>query len=211
MQGQGFAVDDRLQLQISLCPSFSKRGAHPHRGALFQIRRMTMKVILRADITNVGRQGDIKEVAPGYARNYLVPRRLAMEATAANLKIWDREKTRLQGIREQEINATRTVAERIAATPVTITVKVGDNGRLFGSVTAIHIWQSLSAAGFEIAKHSILLSGPIRELGTQQVGIRLHPEVIAQVTVTVAAEQEPGRETMVSETPETAQPQTSQE
>ena len=149
-----------------------------------------MKVILCTDITNVGKQGEIKDVTAGYARNYLVPRKLVMEATASNLKIWDKRKEKLSKEREKVIDAAKALAAQIEKISLTITVKVGDNGKLFGSVTTAHIAKALEDSGFPVEKHHILLPEPIREAGVSTVGIRLHPEVVANAKVYVVAEKE---------------------
>ena len=149
-----------------------------------------MKVILCADITNVGKQGDIKDVAEGYARNYLVPKELVMEATASNLKIWDKRKEKLSKEREKIIAAAKELAEKIEKTALTITVKVGDNGKLFGSVTTTQIAKALEDSGFAVEKHSILLHSPIREAGTFDFEVRLHPEVLAKAKVWIVEEKE---------------------
>jgi large subunit ribosomal protein L9 len=147
-----------------------------------------MKVILRADITNVGRQGDIKEVAPGFARNFLLPRRLAMEATAANLKVWDREKVKLEKQRDATIASSKELAGKIEKLSLTFTMKVGDSGRLFGSVTNTNIAKLLEENGVTVGRHDILLPEPLKEVGVFDVDIRLHPEVIAKARVEIVAE-----------------------
>jgi len=149
-----------------------------------------MKVILCADITNVGRQGDIKEVTAGFARNFLIPKNLVMEATESNLKIWDKRKEKLAKEREKVILEAKELAEKIEKTSLTITVKIGDNGKLFGSVTTAHISKALEDSGFTVEKHNILLPEPIREAGTYDFDIRLHPEVLAKAKVWVVAEKE---------------------
>lgn len=155
-----------------------------------------MKVILRTDIANVGRQGDIKEVSPGYARNYLLPRQMAMEATEQNLKIWNKEKVKLEKQREKIIADARAVAEKVEKVSLTMPVRVGEAGKLFGSVTSANIAKALEEQGFAIEKHDILLHDPIKELGVFTVDIRLHPEVIAKIKVWVIEEKE------TAETPE---------
>jgi large subunit ribosomal protein L9 len=147
-----------------------------------------MKVILRADITNVGRQGEVKEVAPGFARNYLLPRNLVMEATDANMKLWSREKVKLEKQREQIIKAEQEIAGKIEKTSFTIQVKIGESGKLFGSVTNATIAKLLEDNGFKVDKHSILLSEAIKEVGVYTVDIRLHPEVIAKLKLWVVEE-----------------------
>ena len=149
-----------------------------------------MKVILCADITNVGRQGDIKDVTEGYARNFLLPKSLVMEATPSNLKIWDKRKEKLTKERDKVILEAKELAEKIEKTSLTITVKVGDNGKLFGSVTTSHIAKALEDSGFAVEKHNILLPAPIKEAGTFDFDVRLHPEVLAKAKVWVVEEKE---------------------
>lgn len=149
-----------------------------------------MKVILRTDIANVGRQGDIKEVSPGYARNFLLPRKMAMEATDQNLKLWNKEKVKLEKEREKIITDARALAEKVEKVSITVPVKVGEAGKLFGSVTNATIVKVLAENGFEIEKQEVLLREPIKELGAFVVEVRLHPEVIARVKVWVIEEKE---------------------
>lgn len=147
-----------------------------------------MKVILRTDITNVGRQGEIKEVAAGFARNYLLPKKLVMEANAQNMKIWEREKTRLEKEREEIINNAKAVAEKIEKAEFSIKVKLGENGKIFGSITTAHLAKLFAEQDFVINKHDILLPAPIKEVGKFAINIRLHPEVIAKVSVDIIEE-----------------------
>ncbi len=147
-----------------------------------------MKVILRSDITNVGRQGEIKEVAAGFARNFLLPKKLVMEATSQNLKIWEKEKTRLEKVREEIINNAKVIAEKIEKTEFSIKVKVGENGKIFGSVTTAHLAKLFAEQGFEINKHDILLPAPVKEVGKQTINVRLHPEVMAKVEINIVEE-----------------------
>ena len=147
-----------------------------------------MKVILRTDITNVGRQGEVKDVAAGFARNYLLPKELVMEATAQNMKIWEREKIKLEKIREEVISNAKIVAEKIENTEFSIKVKLGENGKIFGSVTAANLAKLFAEKDFNINKHDMLLPAPIKEVGKISVNIRLHPEVIAKVNIDVVEE-----------------------
>lgn len=147
-----------------------------------------MKVILRSDITNVGRQGEVKEVSAGFARNFLLPKKLVMEATSQNLKIWEREKTRLEKEREEIINEAKIVAEKIEKAEFSIKVKVGENGKIFGSITTEHLAKLFAEQGFTIHKHDILLPASIKEVGKQNVNIRFHPEVIAKVSIDIIEE-----------------------
>lgn len=149
-----------------------------------------MKVILRSDIINVGRQGEVKEVSPGFARNYLVPQNLAMEATFQNLKIWERERARLEKQREEAINVAKEVASKMEAAEFVAKVKIGENGKIFGSITASNISKIFEEKGFEINKRDILLSENIKELGNCEVGVRLHPEVVVKIKLSVINERE---------------------
>lgn len=149
-----------------------------------------MKVILRSDITNVGRQGEVKEVSPGFARNYLVPQNLAMEATPANLKIWERERVKLEKQREEIISAAKEIASKMEAVEFTIKVKIGENGKIFGSVTPANLSKIFEEKGFEVNKRDILLSDNIKEVGNYEVNVRLHPEVVVKVNLAVIGEKE---------------------
>lgn len=147
-----------------------------------------MKVILRTDITNVGRQGEVKDVAAGFARNYLLPKKLVMEATTQNMKVWEREKIKLEKVREEIITNAKIIAEKIENTEFSIKVKLGENGKIFGSVTAANLAKLFAEKDFNINKHDILLPAPIKEIGKISVNIRLHPEVIAKVNIDVVEE-----------------------
>ncbi|MDR1194891.1 MAG: 50S ribosomal protein L9 [Endomicrobium sp.] len=149
-----------------------------------------MKVILRSDITNVGRQGEIKDVSAGFARNYLVPQNLAMEATPQNMKVWEREKVKLEKQRDEIINKSKEIASGMEAGEFVIKVKVGENGKVFGSVTGANIARILEEKGFEVNKRDILLSDSIKELGNYEISVRLHPEVTAKIKLSVISEKE---------------------
>lgn len=144
-----------------------------------------MQVILQQTIEKLGTAGQVVDVAPGYARNYLLPRRLAIEATPANLR-------RLEKIREQiarkaagEKEAAQKLAELLAAVTLTIQRKAGETDQLFGSVTAADIAEALQAHGYQVEKRKILLEEPIKLIGEYEVPLRLHPEVNASVKVQV--------------------------
>jgi large subunit ribosomal protein L9 len=149
-----------------------------------------MKVILRSDITNVGRQGEVKEVSPGFARNYLVPQNLAMEATPANLKIWERERVKFEKKREEIISAAKEIASKMEAVEFTVKVKIGENGKIFGSVTPANLSKIFEEKGFEVNKRDILLSDNIKEVGNYEVNVRFHPEVVVKVKLAVIGEKE---------------------
>ncbi|MCL6482302.1 MAG: 50S ribosomal protein L9 [Firmicutes bacterium] len=144
-----------------------------------------MQVILQQTIEKLGTAGQVVDVAPGYARNYLLPRRLAIEATPANLK-------RLEKIREQfarkaagEKEVAQQLAERLATVTLTIPRKAGETDQLFGSVTAADIAEALHALGYPVEKRKIQLEEPIKLVGEYEVALRLHPEVTAAVKVQV--------------------------
>jgi len=149
-----------------------------------------MKVILRADITNIGRQGNIKDVAAGFARNFLLPKKLAMEATPQNMKIWEREKVKLEKQREEVIANAVSVKDNIEKISFSTKVKVGENGKIFGSITTTHLSKLFAQEGFTINKHEILLPAPVKEVGKLTVNIRLHPEVLAKVEVDIIEEKQ---------------------
>jgi large subunit ribosomal protein L9 len=145
-------------------------------------------VILREDVKALGKAGELVRVKPGYARNYLLPRGLAFEATEGNKKRIAAE-TRARGVRDQ---AERTEAERFAATlgavALTLKGKAGEEGKLFGSITAQDIADALAAQGHQVDKRRIELEHPIKTIGHHTVGVRLHSEVHAEVRVSVVAE-----------------------
>ena len=147
-----------------------------------------IEVILREDIKTLGKAGEMVRVKPGYARNFLLPRGLAFEATEGNKKRIAAE-TRARSVRDQ---AERTDAERFAATlgavTLTLTGKAGEEGKLFGSITAQDIADALAAQGHQVDRRRIELEHPIKTLGHHTVGVRLHPEVRAEVRVSVVAE-----------------------
>jgi large subunit ribosomal protein L9 len=145
-------------------------------------------VILREDVKSLGKAGELVRVKPGYARNFLLPRGLAFEATEGNKKRIAAE-TRARGARDQ---AERTEAERFAATlgavALTLKGKAGEEGKLFGSITAQDIADALAAQGHQVDKRRIELEHPIKTVGHHTVAVRLHSEVHAEVRVSVVAE-----------------------
>jgi large subunit ribosomal protein L9 len=145
-------------------------------------------VILREDVKSLGKAGELVRVKPGYARNYLLPRGLAFEATEGNKKRIAAE-TRARGARDQ---AERAEAERFAAAlgaiSLTLTGKAGEEGKLFGSITAQDIAEALAAQGQQVDRRRIELEHPIKTLGHHTVGVRLHAYVHAEVRVSVVPE-----------------------
>ncbi len=145
-----------------------------------------MKVILSKDVQGTGKAGEVKEVADGYARNYLIPRKLAIPASGGALKDVEQKKASEQKKLAAEEAAARALGERLTGAPVVLTAKVGDQGRLYGSITSGDIAEQLSAhLGQAIDKRKIDLEEPIRQLGTFEVTIRLHRAVTAKVKVDV--------------------------
>ncbi len=148
-----------------------------------------MKVILIADVESIGKRGETKEVKEGFARNYLFPRRFAVEATPANLKEWEQKRQTLKR-REDEARAeAESLAGSLQGISCVIPVKVGEEDRLFGSVTSQNISDALSRLGFDISKKDIELDAPIKTLGVHEVPVRLHHNVIVNIKVEVVREE----------------------
>jgi large subunit ribosomal protein L9 len=147
-----------------------------------------VKIVLREDVETLGQKGDIVDVADGYARNFLVPRGLAMKASkgvVAQAEAMRRNRT-ARDVRERE--AAEDIAGRLSATRVIVTARAGEGGKLFGSVTSADVADAISAAtAAEIDRRSVQLDEPLKELGEVEVPVRLHPEVTATVNVEVVA------------------------
>lgn len=150
-----------------------------------------MEVILREHVDNVGRRGEIVKVADGYARNYLLPRKLALPVTPGNLKHIERERTRFEALEAEERQGAEAVAARLAGLEITITRKVGETEVLYGSVTTADITESLAAHKFDVDKRKVQLHEPIKRLGEYDVSIKLHREVVLPIKVKVVAEGAP--------------------
>jgi large subunit ribosomal protein L9 len=147
-----------------------------------------MKVILRTDVENIGRLGDMVKVKPGYGRNYLLPKGFAMLATPANVKVFELERKKLQAKAEALRGVAAGLAGKIAATSLTIAMRVGDNDKLYGSVTSSLIAEALEAKGVVIDRRRILLDSPIRALGDYTIRVRLHADVLAELALSIVAE-----------------------
>lgn len=145
-----------------------------------------MQVILGTDVRKLGRVGDVVKVKEGYARNYLIPRKMAFLATPANIKRMEHEKAKRIAEFEKTRQEAQALAEKLAKVSCTVTVEVNDLERLYGSVTEAEILKALKDEGYEIDKKLIVLEKPIEELGIFEVGVKLHPEVVAKVRVWVA-------------------------
>ncbi|MGD8376999.1 MAG: 50S ribosomal protein L9 [Acidobacteriota bacterium] len=147
-----------------------------------------MRVLLREDMENLGRRGEVVRVAAGYARNYLLPKRLAMPVTPGNMKLIEQEQRAFQVRRDKEKQAAEDVARRIAEVSCTIVKKVGEAETLYGSVTTQEIGEILNKEGIDIDRRRILLEEPIKALGVYTVPIKVHPEVTADLKVWVVRE-----------------------
>jgi large subunit ribosomal protein L9 len=147
-----------------------------------------MKVILKEDIKNIGKTGQIVDVADGYARNYLVPKGLAIEANIKNIKSIEHEKRVLQEKAKRLKDSALDVASRISAMTLSIKAKAGEDGKLFGSVTTMDIAEALRREGIDIDKKKIVLEEPIKRLGSYSVTVKLYPEASAQLSIEVIQE-----------------------
>ena len=148
-----------------------------------------MEVILREDVDKLGNRGQVVKVAAGYARNFLLPKRLAVAATASNKKIIEQERqAHLRKDAKLEVEA-QDLAKLINGVTVTIKQKAGENDQLFGSVTTKDVADALAAQNYAIDRRKILLDEPIKQLGEFKVTVRLHKDVTAEVTVVVAKEE----------------------
>jgi large subunit ribosomal protein L9 len=148
-----------------------------------------MEVILRDHVEHLGRRGEIVKVADGYARNYLLPRKLALPATDANRKWVERERKLAEARDVEERGAAEAIATRLNALELQINRRVGENDQLYGSVTNADIAELLTSKGFEIDRRKILLPDPIKTLGSNTVPVKLHREVTAQLKVSVGKEE----------------------
>jgi large subunit ribosomal protein L9 len=147
-----------------------------------------MEVILREHVDNLGRRGDIVKVAEGYARNYLLPRKLALAVTEANKRQIERERKAAEARDAEEKQQAEAVAQRITQTDIEISRRVGENDTLYGSVTAADIAHALETKGFAVEKRRVHLPEPLKSLGEFSVPVRIHRDVTAQVTVKVVAD-----------------------
>jgi large subunit ribosomal protein L9 len=147
-----------------------------------------MEVILREHVDNLGRRGEIVKVADGYARNYLLPRRLALLATAGNKKHVERERVKFEAQEVEEQKIAEAQRDRLANVEIVIARKVGETEALYGSVTTADIAEALSAKGFEIDRRKLQLADPIKKIGEVEVPVKLHRDVVAPLKVKVVAE-----------------------
>lgn len=148
-----------------------------------------MKVILKETIPSLGELGAVVEVSRGFARNYLIPQGKALEATPGNLALFEQQRAKLLRRQEKEKRAAQELAQRLSGTVVTLAQRVGEQERLYGSVTAAMVAEALTAQGFEVDKKQVELSEPIKQLGSYEVMVRLAAGVKAPIRVDVVPEQ----------------------
>src|ERR1041384_6115053 len=147
-----------------------------------------MEVILREHVDNLGRRGEIVKVADGYARNYLLPRKLALPATDGNKKHVERERKIMESREAEEKAQAEAIAARLASVEIAIPRRVGDTDQLYGSVTASDIAEYLKGKGFEVDRRKLILPEPIKTVGTHPVPLKLHRDVTVTINVQVAKE-----------------------
>ncbi len=148
-----------------------------------------MKVILMRDLRHTGRRGEVVEVKPGFARNFLFPKGAALEATPGNVKFFSQQKKKIDAHHAKECDEATRIAGQLAEIRIEIAKRVGESETLYGSVTATEIAEGLAAKGAEVDRRRIDLEGGIKTLGEHPVRIHLHPEVVAEVVVKVVAEE----------------------
>ena len=147
-----------------------------------------MQVILREDIEKVGLRGEVVDVAPGFARNYLLPRKLALAVTENNRRQIDREKKAAEARETEERAAAEAVAQRLTQLEIEIPRRVGENDTLYGSVTTADIAHALQARGFDVDKRKVQLTEPLKALGESTIPVKIHRDVTAQLRVKVVPE-----------------------
>jgi large subunit ribosomal protein L9 len=147
-----------------------------------------MQIILKKDVEKLGKAGEVVSVKRGYARNFLLPRGLALYASASNLKVVEREKKKVLLVKEQQQKRAQALADKIGSASCTISVQAGQDGKLFGSVTTQDIAEAFKAEGIDIDRKKIELPEPIKEVGVFKINIKLHPEITSQTKVWVVKE-----------------------
>ena len=148
-----------------------------------------MQIILLEKVVNLGNLGDVVKVKDGYARNFLIPKRIAKRATPAAMAEFEARRAELEKIAAEKLASAQGVAEKMTGVSVTVTRKAGMDGRLFGSVGNADIAEALKAAGFEVDKSSIRMpEGPLKAIGEFPIDVALHTDVLANISVVVAAE-----------------------
>ncbi|MDO4529717.1 MAG: 50S ribosomal protein L9 [Lachnospiraceae bacterium] len=148
-----------------------------------------MKVILSEDVKSLGKKGEVVNVSDGYARNFILKTGKGVEATPANLNTLKLQKANDEKVAQENLEAAKALGEKLAAAPVTIRIKAGEGGKLFGAIASKEIAAAVKEQyGLEVDKKKIVLEDPIKELGTHTVKVKLHKDVTAQLTVKVTEE-----------------------
>ena len=146
-----------------------------------------MKVILKNNVDHLGRAGDVKDVAAGYARNFLLPRKLAESATESALKYWEKGKEKRAKLVAGEVKVAKELADKLSSVNLTFSMPASEEGKLFGSVGKTDVLKSLKVAGYDVPKNSVRLENALKTTGEHEVELRLAPEVSAKIKVTVSA------------------------
>ncbi len=147
-----------------------------------------MQVILKQNVPNLGKKGELKDVAPGYARNHLLPRGLVLEATPQRLREWKKRMAKEQLLEKQQEEQALATAEKINKVELEFSMQAGEGGRLFGSVTPSDIASKLNNMGFAVDKKNVDIEEPIKSIGSHTAAIKLYPGVKAQVLIKVEKE-----------------------
>jgi large subunit ribosomal protein L9 len=148
-----------------------------------------MKVILKEDVASLGKRGDTVKVSDGYARNYLIPKGLALEATGKNINVLEHTKKVIAQQSEKERKKAESMVQQFSGVTVKIPCKVGEMDKLFGSVTGKDIEKALVEKGFEVDKRQIVIEDPIKSLGEHRVKVKLYPGIFADIAVTVTRQE----------------------
>lgn len=148
-----------------------------------------MKVILKQDVKGIGQKGEVKNVADGHARNYLLPRNLAVEATSLNMQTLNKQEKIEELKEEKELKNAQDLAKQLENEEIQVVAKAGEGGKLFGAVTNKQIAAVLKQKKYKIDKRKIILDEPIKTLGTTQLSVKLHPQVTAMINVQVVEQQ----------------------
>ena len=147
-----------------------------------------MKVILKEDVKNLGKMGDIITVAEGHARNFLLPKKLAVEALTENIKALEHQKKMIQEKAKKVKNVSQDLANRISSLTLSIKAKAGEEDKIFGSITSMDIAAALKNEGIDIDKKKIFIEEPIKRLGAYTVSVKVHSDITTQLNIAVVAE-----------------------
>jgi large subunit ribosomal protein L9 len=164
------------------------RQAGPSRGRICLAKEFNMEIILREDVERLGSRGDVVKVAAGYARNFLLPKKMAVAATESNKKIVEQERQAHLRKETKLKSEAEDLSKLLAGVSVTISQKAGENDQLFGSVTSKDVAEALEKQNYTIDRRKILLEEPIKQLGEHKVNVRLHKDVTTEITVNVIKE-----------------------